>query len=178
MALTVPPGGVSGQAAVGTAAVMVRVQRLRARVTLDDPGPTLRRAEAAAAAGDESWNRWLEEYRRGEAVIVCVAVAVEVAGLDEAVETANQGVFLEIDSQPPKVEQQVAELVGKDFSALAAELSSRGQPLEAEEFLDMYVHVELAEDVRQALTMSIAAGAKQAGTPDSDAGLSEAKGPS
>ena len=53
------------------------VRRLAARASLDDPGPAFARAKAAAAAGDESWDAWLSEYERGDAVIVRLEVTLD-----------------------------------------------------------------------------------------------------
>lgn len=149
---------------------MARVERLVARVTLDDPAPTVERAEARAQDGDESWERWVAEYRRGEAIIVRLAVSLQVSdGADElTVEAANLGVFLEADPHPPRVEQQVAELISKDFPALTRELALRGHRLAPDALHDMYVHVELGEDVRASLTTAAASHDQ----PEGDARLS------
>lgn len=147
------------------------VQRLRARATLDDPVPVLERLAAAVADGDESWGRWLEEYQRGDALIVRVAVALDLDD-GQVVEAANRGVLIENDAQPPKVEQQVAELVGKDFAALAKELSARGHEIGEGELHAMYVHVELADDVRRSLSRPAGRGAAK-GELDHDVSLSE-----
>lgn len=131
---------------------MAIVQRLQARVVLDDPAPTLARAMEHADRGDESWARWVSEYWEGKAIIVRLEVSLELSdGEADLIEQANDGVFLETDPQPPKVEQQVAEVVSKDYSALARELDARGHPLARDELHTMYVHVELGDDVRRSL---------------------------
>lgn len=153
---------------------MVCVQRLGAHVTLDDPQPILEAAKDRAVAGDESWKRWVAEYHRGEAIIVRLTVTLQIGGgAQDIIETANRGVFLETNPHPPRIEQQVAELVGKDFPVLARELTIRGHPTDASDLRDMYVHVELGEDVRRSL---LQAGARHT-PPDSDARLSRHQGP-
>jgi hypothetical protein len=64
---------------------------------------------------------------------------------------ANPGVFIEKDIHPPKIEQQIGELVSKDFPSLVREIASRGHVVDESALAEMYVHVELAEDVRNAL---------------------------
>ncbi len=158
---------------------MVRVERVQARVTLDDPAPTVARAQTAAREGDESWTQWLTEYERGEALIVRLEVTV-VVGADEQerVEIANRGVFIEKDPNPPKVEQQVAEITAKDFSLLARELTTRGYRVSSQALGDMYVHVELADEVRRELTGGEDHGQMTSGgLPDADASLSEPEQP-
>lgn len=131
---------------------MVRLLRLDARVTLDDPGPTLTRAQEAANDGDESWERWVAEYRAGEALILRLDLSLEFsADSPDTLRIANSGVFVERHPDPPKVEQQIAEVASKDFSYLARELIARGHDIGERELSDIYVHVELGEDVRRAL---------------------------
>jgi hypothetical protein len=57
---------------------MLRLLRRDARVVLDDPAETLAQMMQAAASGDESWERWLDEYQRGEALIVRLELALEI----------------------------------------------------------------------------------------------------
>lgn len=160
---------------------MVRVERLAARVTLEDPCAALARAEAAAADGDESWSRWVEEYRRGEAVIVRVDTTLEASageGGPLVIHVANHGVFLEKDPQPPNVEQQVGELAAKDFSMLARELAERGHRVDRHVLGQMYVHVELGQDVRDSLSdAGSRSRGSRGGLPDFEAGVSKPDGP-
>jgi hypothetical protein len=130
----------------------MRVQRLEARARLDDPESALARAAAEAATGDECWEEWIAEYERGEALIVRMDVALE-ADCDghDVIELVNRGVWIETNVHAPNVEQQVAELATKDCVVLARDLAARGLALDQNELADMYVHVELANDVRQAL---------------------------
>jgi hypothetical protein len=131
---------------------MRNVERLRVRVELDDPAPTLEHARAEAEHGDESWARWVEEHARGDALVVLLRVSVESSDPEEPLAaTVNRGVLLEADVFPPRVEQQVAEIVSKDYVALAAQLREHGYELDSDDLTDMYVHVELGSDVRRAL---------------------------
>jgi hypothetical protein len=135
--------------------MMLRFLRLKARVMLDDPGPTLAEAQAAATAGDESWERWVHEYRRGEALIVRLELSLEFSARERHVlGVANPGVFIEKHPDPPRVEQQIAEVVSKDFPLIARDLNARGHQVEEAELSEMYVHVELEEDVRRELAAS------------------------
>jgi hypothetical protein len=143
------PGSGAGR---GYARRMLRLLRLEARVKLDDPGRALAEAERAAGAGDESWERWIAEFRGGQALIVALEVTVTFDGVPGTLRVANRGVFVEKHPEPPKVEQQIAEVVSKDFPLLARDLSHRGHHIDEAELGEMYVHVELGEDVRAALT--------------------------
>lgn len=120
---------------------------------LDDPVPALAQAEAAAAAGDESWERWVVEHRRGEALVVRLELQLDFHAEErDVLRIANPGVFIEKHPDPPKVEQQIAEIVGKDFYYLEREFNARGHQVDQAELSEMYVHVELEEDVQKALT--------------------------
>ena len=129
---------------------MVSVQRLSVRALLDESPAVLARAEAQAAAGDESWEQWVAEYRRGDALIVRLELTVEVSGASgETLTASRDGFFVENHVHAPKLEQQIAELASSDLDALAAELSHRGQDLDLRELGTMYVHVELDPGLRR-----------------------------
>jgi hypothetical protein len=131
---------------------MLTIERIVVTARLDDPAPALDRAKREAAAGDESWEQWVSEYRRGEALIVALDVAVEAEnGGHRRVEVTNRGVFVEADVHPPKVERQIYEIVCDDFSMLAGELAELDRRLEHRDLCEMYVHVELAADLVAAL---------------------------
>ncbi len=129
------------------------VERIAVRATLDDPHAELERARRAAEGGDGSWRQWLDEYEREEALIARLELCVELAGTrSDTVEIVNRGVWLERRADPPLVEAQVAEVVGKDFGALEDALCDRGFEVRQQALHAMYVHVELAEDLRVALS--------------------------
>jgi hypothetical protein len=129
---------------------MVCVQRLSARARLDESPAALAHAEAQADSGDESWQQWVAEYRRGEALIVRLELTLVLGDGDAELVTASRdGFFVENHVHPPKVEQQIAELVSGDLTALAAELAERGHDLDPRDLGAMYIHVELDPDVRR-----------------------------
>jgi hypothetical protein len=131
---------------------VVSVQRLSARARLDDSPESLAHARAQAAAGDESWEQWVTEYERGDALIVTLELTAELAGGGGDVSKTIDGLFVERDLHAPKVEQQVAELASDDFVAIADELIARGHDVDRYELGEMYVHVELDHEVRRRLS--------------------------
>lgn len=107
---------------------------------------------AEAAAGDESWQQWVDEYQRGEALIIRLELVLEVTdGEREVLRSSSGGFFLECDLHAPKVEQQIAELASGDFAVLARELTVSGHSLDLYEIAEMYVHVDLDKQVRDEL---------------------------
>jgi len=137
------------------------IQRVTARASLDDPAPELERARLAADDGDSSWQRWLDDFDCGEATIARLEVTVEVErGLSgyDAVEIQNRGLWIELRADPPLVEAQIAELTAKDFGALERMLRERGLYVREERLHEMYVHVELAGDLRAVLLTAPMAG--------------------
>jgi hypothetical protein len=132
---------------------MTAVQRLSARACLDESASALTHARALAESGDESWEQWLAEYRRGDALILRLELTLELADdRGESVRASRDGFFVERHVHAPKVEQQIAELASGDFATLAGELAGRGRDLDPHEIGAMYVHVELAPDVHRRLT--------------------------
>jgi hypothetical protein len=129
---------------------MVCVQRLSARARLDDSPAALARAKAQAEAGDESWQQWVAEYERGEALILRLELTLLLGGgAGELITASTHGFFVENHVHTPKVEHQIAELASGEETALAAELVRRGHDLNLRELGAMYVHVELDPDVRR-----------------------------
>lgn len=128
---------------------MVCVQRLSARAVLDDSPAALSHAKALADAGDESWEQWVAEYHRGDALIVRLELRLEFADeTDDVLTTAKDGFFVENHTHVPKLEQQIAELASGDLATLAGELAQRGHTIDARELGTMYVHVELDPELR------------------------------
>src|SRR5947209_1900402 len=106
---------------------MKTVERLVARARLDDPTRALRDAHAEVESGFEDWEQWLDEYDRGEALILRFEVWAELGGeARDPVHVHNRGVWVESTPHPPKLEQQVAELVSKDYALISDELRRRG----------------------------------------------------
>jgi hypothetical protein len=131
---------------------VLSVQRLSARARLDDSPESLARARAQAAAGDESWEQWVTEYERGDALILSLELIAELAGGEDDVITTIDGLFVERDPHTPKVERQVAELASGDFVTIADELIARGHDVDRYELGEMYVHVELDHEIRRRLS--------------------------
>ena len=129
---------------------MACVQRLSAWAVLDDSPAALAHAEAEAAAGDESWQRWVAEHARGEALILRLDLALELGnGAAEIITASRDGFLVENHAHAPKVEQQIAELAFGDLTALAAEVAQDRHDLDLHELSGMYVHVELDPEVRR-----------------------------
>jgi hypothetical protein len=138
---------------------VVSVQRLSVRALLDESPAALAHAEAKAAAGDESWEQWVAEYQRGDALIVRLELTLEVSnGAGEVITASRDGFFVENHVHAPKLEQQIAELASGDLAALAAELARRGHDIDLRELGTMYVHVELAPELRRRVQDRAAAG--------------------
>ena len=138
---------------------MVCVQRLSARAALDDTAGTLEHARALADAGDESWEQWVAEYQRGDALIVRLELRLEFADATEDVlTTAKDGFFVENHNHVPKLEQQIAELASGDLATLAEELAQQGHDIDVHELGTMYVHVELDSELRRRLRDHAASG--------------------
>ncbi|MGN6870156.1 MAG: hypothetical protein ACTHMY_17340 [Solirubrobacteraceae bacterium] len=129
---------------------MVSVQRLSVRALLDESPAILSHAEALARTGDESWEQWVSEYQRGDALIVRLELALEISdGTGEVLTASRDGFFVENHVHAPRVEQQIAELASGDLAELAAEFAQRGHDLDLQELGSMYVHVELAPELRR-----------------------------
>jgi hypothetical protein len=129
---------------------VVSVQRLSVRALLDDSPAALAHAEDQAAAGDESWEQWVAEYQRGDALIVRLELTLEISdGTGEVLTASRDGFFVENHAHAPKLEQQIAELASDDLAALAAEFARRGHDLDLRDLGMMYVHVELAPELRR-----------------------------
>jgi hypothetical protein len=128
------------------------VHRLTAHARLDDPATALDRARAEAADGDESWGQWVNDYERGDAVVISVEVSVEFGdGAREVVRGRSDGLFVELSPRVPHVERQIAELASGDLVTLADELAALGHRVDVDELSEMYVHVELDPSLREAL---------------------------
>lgn len=134
---------------------MLFIQRLSARAQLDDSPEALAHARAEAAAGDESWEQWVAEYQRGEALIIRLELTISYTdGEPGELSSCSPGLFVENDGHLAKVEQQVAELASGDFVELAKQLVAPRHEIDAYDFGEMYVHVELDDDVRRCLETS------------------------
>jgi rhodanese-related sulfurtransferase len=126
-----------------------RIVRLAVYATVDETGEARERAQRDAAAGDSSWQEWLAEHDRGDALIVRLRVTAEFSqGHGQGrVEVMNRDVWLENDQHAPKVEEQVREIAYKDVQALRSALRDRGVDVTTEDLEAMMIHVELADSV-------------------------------
>lgn len=131
------------------------IRQIEALARLDDEAEReLEAVRVRARDGDESWQQWLEEYERGEAMLLKlrVSVVVSVDDREERFTEQNHGVWVEDHAHPPKVEQQVAELAHKDFAALARKLREVGAAVRQEDLDEMFVAVTLGDDVQRRLS--------------------------
>jgi hypothetical protein len=146
---------------------VLSVQRLSASARLDESAPALAQARAEAAAGDESWAQSVAEYQRRAALILRLGLAIAyMDGEPGEIRSSIGGLFVECDVHPPKVEQQIAELVSGVLMELAGALAERGRQIDAYELGEMYVHVELEQDVRRKLDAMCRRGRATAGRVD------------
>lgn len=128
------------------------IQRLHARVSLDDPAPALARAEAEAERGDDDWREWLEDYGRGDALVVRLELWAEFeTDRPHRLRVEDRGIWVETQSDPPKLEAQIAELVASDFDLVCSQLRAHGFHCAPTDLAGMYVHVELLADLRRTL---------------------------
>ena len=119
---------------------------------LDDSPRALTHAKTLAEAGDESWEQWVAEYQRGDALIVRLELKLEFAdGVGDTLTAARDGFFVENHTHIPKLEQQIAELASGDLAALAEDMAEDGETVDAQDLGTMYVHVELDGALRRRL---------------------------
>ena len=86
----------------------------------------------------------MTEFERGDALVVRLEVCLFPDEIEpDVITTTNRGVFVEKEVHPAKFEQQIAELVSKDYPLVAEELRARGHQLDMLDLAEMYVHVEL-----------------------------------
>lgn len=142
---------------------MAQVDRITALARLEDSSKLLTYARAAADEGDESWEQWLWEYDRGEALIVAVELSIELTnGATERLSAQTRPFFVDCAVPTPHVEQQIAEVAYEELVALVRDqLSVRGCPSELLDRNPLYVHVELDQDVRR----SLSGGRRRAANP-------------
>lgn len=133
---------------------MMRVERITACARLSDPAELLSYAREAADAGDESWQQWVEEFERGDALVVALELSVELAnGETEELHASTRAFFVDSAVAPPHVERQVAEVAYEELVVLVRDqLSARGHPSDLLDCAPMYVHVELDAEVRRSLS--------------------------
>lgn len=130
------------------------VKSVVARARLAEPGSELAQARERAHAGDADWQEWVDEFTRGKATLIDMRVVVTVEGdnhVEETVAAEDHQVWMHLSQHPPHVAALVAELSVKDLALLSSRLRARGYDVSLAELDDMYVTVELSDDLLDAL---------------------------
>lgn len=141
------------------------VRRLLAHACLCDFGGELHPTEEFARTGDAEAPGWAERLDRGETALVDMRVAAELDagdGSTESVQAEIRRIWIHRLQDPPQLEALIAELAGRDFDDLAARIADRGEPLSRRDLDEMYVTVELADDLLRSLRARRAGAAKLA----------------
>jgi hypothetical protein len=130
------------------------VDRILAIAELDERPDAADGTRARAAGGDHDEGWILEQWEAGR--LLLVQVAVIATGHDgEAREVQARrvldGVWLEHDLAPA-VEEQIADIAPSALGAVAIDLREHGVQIEGEELERCYMHVELGERLRRALS--------------------------
>lgn len=133
---------------------MMRVERITACARLSDPAELLSYAREAADAGDESWQQWVQEFERGDALVVALELSVELAnGATDELHASTRAFFIDCAVPTPHVERQIAEVAYEELVVLVRDqLSERGHPSDLLDCAPMYVHVELDREVHRSLS--------------------------
>lgn len=130
------------------------IRNVVARASLADPGTEVERAREAARAGDQDWALWVKELDRGEATLIDMRVTVtfELADGDvREVAAEDHQVWVHRAQHPPVLAGMVAELASKDYDLLVERSRELGVLLSVNQLGEMYVTVELADDLLGAL---------------------------
>jgi hypothetical protein len=132
---------------------MRSIRAITCRADLDDSAAEIDQAREQAAAGDPSWQQWIDEYDHGRALVVRLEVTISFDEGDKIDEIAvvNRGVWIEASRHPPAVAGQLEEVVSKDFNNLSARLRQQGLQVTASDLSEMYTRVELSADMLRAL---------------------------
>lgn len=136
------------------------IKSLTARACLAEPGSEVGEARARAEAGDGDWQEWIDQFDRGEAALIDIRVTVSLEfddGTVEHVSADDYQVWMHLSQHPPVVAGLVAEISSKDLGLLTARIRELGHDITATELDDMYVTVELADDLLEALRPEAAA---------------------
>ena len=130
------------------------IKSVTARACLAEPGSEVGEARARAEAGDDDWQEWIDQFDRGEAALIDIRATVSLElddGTVEAVNADDYQVWMHLSQHPPVVARLVAEMSSKDLGLLTARIRDLGQHIGPLELDDMYVTVELADDLLEAL---------------------------
>jgi hypothetical protein len=149
-------GGARASALPAGINVEVVIRSLTAQAWLATPGSELAGARERAAAGDADWALWVEEFDRAEATLIDMRVSIAIE-LDDSLKTVameNHQVWMRLAEHPPIIAALIAELAGKDFDILASRIRELGGHISVHELRDMYVRVDLGDDLVDALGAS------------------------
>lgn len=141
------------------------VLSIDARACLADPGSEVNRAREQAESGDLDWREWVQEFDRGQATLIDMRVTAEIELDDRSVErivVSNHQIWMHLAQHPPIVASLVADIATKDLDELTVRIRDLGEPITVSELERMYVTVELAENLRDALCPTAADGAEGA----------------
>lgn len=111
------------------------VRCLHAEARLAAPAPELRRARAQAARGDPEWRGRLEDYDRGDALIIALTAQALVddprAGPRRAAPChyCHEAVWVSRTTTPRALVDRLGALARRDFRTVAASLRDRGVQL-------------------------------------------------
>ena len=133
---------------------MMRVERITACARLSDPAELMSYAREAADAGDESWEQWVQEFERGDALVVALDLSIELAnGATDELHASTRAFFIDCAVPTPHVERQIAEVAYEELVILVRDqLSAHGHQPDLLDGAPMYVHVALDREVRESLS--------------------------
>lgn len=141
------------------------IRRLTAHARLGTAGTEVELARERALGGDPDWQLWVQELDNGDATLMDMRVSVSVRlddATDETIAVENHDIWMHLGQHPLVAAALVAEISGKDIDVLTNRLRARGLEITANELSEMYVSVELDEDLWAAFRPE-AASANSAG---------------
>jgi len=130
------------------------VTRIQAFAELDDRPEAADSTRDRADAGDVDTAWLLEQWEAGNVLLARVTVTVfaeDDRGGELSASRIVEGVWLERED-PPSVETQVADVAPAELPALGAELRGRGVAVDDNHLDASFLHIELGERLRGALT--------------------------
>jgi len=107
---------------------------LRARARIADAVPELRRARAHAIRGDAAWQRRLQRYEQGDAVIVELTASAVIDNgwtRSESLCFCHEVLWVDRPIERGVLAERLRKLARRDFEPVAARLRDRGINLAA-----------------------------------------------
>lgn len=138
-----------------------RIEHITVRAELSDAREELERATRWVRDGERDWQAWIDDWHAGIALVLRLRVSVDVVlddGGDARFECVNRSVWVEKHVDPPRIQEQVREIAGKDFDTLAGQMRDAGVDVAPSDLEDMYVDVRLDASLRDALSKPPALG--------------------